>query len=85
MVGVAEKLRNKERIPLVNLHEGIKAYLHHKNGWLPLYPSLSTMPYEAAEVLEYCLTSEQLDSSQDTDAMNAYQTSMASYFERFLR
>lgn len=41
------------------MHEGILAYICHLRKWPPLYPSISEMQCEVAEVFLYCLQSEQ--------------------------
>lgn len=79
---MAGDLREGGRISLLNLHLGIRAYMHHKNGWPPLYPSLASMPYESAEVLEYCLCTDAL-SHQGDEMLAAHQMAIQAVWEKF--
>jgi hypothetical protein len=47
------------------MHPGLLCYLHTKNGWLPVYPSVSQMPVEVGSVFMYCLTSDQAAQEGD--------------------
>jgi len=46
------------------LHEGVLAYLHQKNGWLPVYACVADMPVETAEVFLLCVGGEGAEQSK---------------------
>lgn len=67
MEAQAKQLRRE--LPLClnwpDLHEGILCWVHYKQGWPPLYPSVAAMPCETAQVFLYMLRSERAASDSD--------------------
>jgi len=54
------------------MHEGIRCYLHWKNGYTPLYACCADMPAETFLVYEFCLSCESVkDSSVDLERLHA--------------
>jgi hypothetical protein len=71
---VAARLRSGEHLSGKDLHEGILAYVCFLNGWPPLYPCISEMEPEPAEVLLYCLRSETAAKGGDDELLQVQTT-----------
>lgn len=66
---MAEALRAGDACPLAQMHEGVLAYLHWKNGYPPLYACMADMPAETGLVFEYCLATDRAKGNpQDLEA-----------------
>jgi len=54
------------------MHEGVRCYLHWKNGYTPIYATFAEMPAETFLVYEYCLSTDRVkDSKPDLMQLHA--------------
>jgi hypothetical protein len=48
----------------MSMHEGVRCYLHWKNGYTPIYSCFNDMPAETFLVYEYCLGTDRVKDSE---------------------
>ena len=69
---MAGRLRAGEPCLLLEMHAGVQAYLHWRNGYPPLYACMAEMSAETGLVLEYCLSTERAkERPEDLAAIQA--------------